>query len=89
MSNIEKAVKVFCEAHREYLKMYEDIETMNDLIELWGWDSKELKDEILYELYHNKETVDIDITDDCEIIEKDGTIHSYRSLVKAIRSYKF
>lgn len=89
MKDFEKVVTVFCEGHREYLKMYEDINTMADLIDIWDWDSKELKDEVLYEIYHNKELSGIYITDDCEIIDEDNTVHSYRELAKAIRKYKF
>ena len=89
MTNFEKAVRVFGEANRVFAEMYEDIETVGDLIELWGWNSRELKEEILHELYRSKELVDVNITDDGEIEDEDGTLNSYRALAKAIKNYKF
>lgn len=88
-TNLERVVKVFCEENRPYIKMYDDINTMQDLIDIWGWGSTELKGEIEYVINHSKELSDVWVTDDLEVMEDNGELHTYRALSILVRRFRF
>lgn len=90
MTNFEKAVKIIGEDFRQYStwKEYKGVKQVKELLEIWDFTSAQLKEEIVYILTHSEEK-DFFVTDDGEIEEADGTLHSYRKLAKAVREYTF
>lgn len=89
MTNFEKAVKIIGEDFRQYStwQEYKGVRQVKELIDIWCYTSKELKDEIFWTMM--REGSHIPMTADLEIEEADGTKHSYRKLAKAVREYTF
>lgn len=87
---LQDIVKVIAETYREDAE-YNDCETCEEVFEFYGYDSAELKDEIMYSLEHDFDGYDADFTyyDDGSVVLNDGTDISYRKLISKIRKYKF
>ena len=90
MTNLEIAVKVISdylqqELSDDYYKD-DDIKNWAEMLEAFGWDSEDAKEEIRTVLwdYANENHVDCDLNDDDEI-EDNGGFTSYRKLTSEIR----
>lgn len=87
---LKDIVKVIAETYREDAAR-EDLETCGEVFNLYSYEPKELKDEIIYSLEHDFQGMDVDFTsyDDGSIVLDDGTDIPYRKLVSEIRKYTF
>lgn len=90
MTNLQIAVKVISdylqqELSDDYYKD-DDIKSWNEMLNAFGWDSEDAKEEIRTVLwdYANEINVDCDLNDDDEIEDNDG-FTSYRKLTSEIR----
>lgn len=90
MTNLQIAVKVISdylqqELSDDYYKD-DDIKNWSEMLEAFGWDSEDAKEEIRMVLwdYANENNVDCDLNDDDEIEDNDG-FTSYRKLTSEIR----
>lgn len=90
MTNLETAAKIAAQDIRKDVEWYGsnlgEVSNWKELQELFCTDGSEMKENVRYALcsYYN-ETGKWSITDDCEVIEDDGSIKSYRQLVNAIK----
>ena len=91
MTNFEKAVEIaVAEIKRDAGFMNVDWDYVDDwgkLLDWFGQDSSDMKDDILYTL--NKSELSVSVFDDCSIEDSDGSIKSYRQLTNAIRKQLF
>ena len=88
---LQDIVKVIAETYR---KDAEDNEckTCKEVFEFYGYDSSELKEEIMYSLGHDFDDCCVDFTyydDDGSVVLNDGTDIPYRKLISEIRKYTF
>ncbi len=90
MTNLQIAIKVISdyiqqELSDDYYKD-DDIKNWAEMLEAFGWDSEDAKEEIRTVLwdYANENNVDCDLNDDDEIEDNDG-FTSYRKLTSEIR----
>lgn len=84
MTNLEKAVNVLVYDYEMTIKgeYYNwDIHSWSDMVEAFGQDSKDIKEDVIYTL----RGADIYLNDDCELEEQDGTTISYRKLMNEVR----
>lgn len=86
----EDIVKFIAETYRKDAEENE-CETCKEVFEFYGYDSAELKEEIMYSLSHEFKGSDVNFTccDDGSVVFDDGTDISYRKLVSEIRKYRF
>lgn len=83
MTNFEKAVKIIAEEYREDCEEYDC--TIKELFKTWQFDSEDMKEEFWSIL---NEKFDGEFTDDCEIIENNGEVKTFRQLAMAVKRYK-
>lgn len=84
MTNLEKAVQIIANDYKTTLQNdYSDwdIHSWSDMVEAFGQDSKDIKEDVIYTL----RGADIYLNDDCELEEQDGTTISYRKLMNEVR----
>lgn len=84
MTNLEKAVKVLVYDYEMAIKdeYYNwNINSWSDMIEAFGQDSKDVKEDVIYTL----RGANIYLNDNGELEEQDGTIISYRKLMNEVR----
>ena len=84
MTNLEKAVQIIVNDYKTTLQNdYSDwdIHSWSDMVEAFGQDSKDIKEDVIYTL----RGADIYLNDDCELEEQDGTTISYRKLMNEVR----
>ncbi len=90
MNNLEIAVKAVADYLEGELKddYYKDdgISSWGEMLECFGWDSEDAKDEIRTVLwdYSNKNHIDCDLNDDNEL-ENGNELVPYKKLVNAIK----
>ena len=88
---LQDIVKVIAETYRKDAEDNE-CETCKEVFEFYGYDSSELKEEIMYSLGHDFDASYVDFTyydDDGSIVLNDGTDIPYRKLISEIRKYTF
>ena len=85
MTRFEKMVKVVAESFRE--DCVEMDCTIKEAFKCWGMDKEDMIDEFIYVL-NETEYADF-ITDECEIIDDDDSIKTFRQFSMAIKNYKF
>lgn len=87
---LKDIVKVIAETYRDDAERNE-LETCGEVFNFYDYDSKELKDEIIYSLDHDFKGMDVDFVscDDGSVVLSDGTDIPYRKLVSEIRKYTF
>lgn len=90
MTNLETAARIAAKNIRDDVQWYgsnlEETSNWKELIELFGIDSSEMKEEVYYSLRtYYSETGKWSVTDDCSIIEDNGSVSTYRQLVNAIK----
>lgn len=90
MNNLEIAVKAVVdylqsELNDDYYKD-DEISSWSEMLECFGWDSEDAKDEIRTVLwdYSNEHHIDCDLNDDDEL-ENGNEFVPYKKLVNAIR----
>lgn len=84
MTNIEKAVQIIVNDYKATLQSdYSDwdIRSWSDMIEAFGQDSQDVKEDVVYTL----KEADIFLNDDFELEEQDGSLVTYRKLMNAVR----
>lgn len=84
MTRFEEAVKIIAEEYREDCADYDC--TIKELFRVWQLDNEDMQAEFLSIL---NEKFDGDFTDDCEVIDSNGDIRTFRQLASAIRKYQF
>lgn len=87
MTDFEKAVKIIAESYREDCEEYDC--NIRELFKIYGYDTKDLKEEFWYILHENN--FEGEYTDDCEIFyhtESETKFKTFRSLAKAVRDYR-
>lgn len=94
MKNFNKAVSIIVEDIKRDLNGYYkawDIQTWSELLDAYGIDTSEMKDNIRYTLITATNNGDIEcfFTDDLEIINEDGSTKTYRQLTNAVRRRLF
>lgn len=91
MNNLEIAVKAVADYLEKELNdgYYADdeISSWSEMLECFGWDSEDAKDEIRTVLwdYANENHVDCDLNDDDDELENGNEFVPYKKLVNAIR----
>lgn len=87
---LQDIVKVIAETYRKDAEDNE-CETCKEVFEFYGYDSAELKEEIMYSLMHDFDDSYVDFTyyDDGSVVLNDGTDIPYRKLISEIRKYTF
>ena len=90
MKTLERAVEIIVEDIRTDVEGYYqdwEIENWQEYLDATGRDSADFKEDVYYMLSHSEinGTGFMRFTDDCEIIEDDGTVVSYRQLMNQVR----
>lgn len=84
MTNLENAVQIIVNDYKATLQSdYSDwdIHSWSDMIETFGQDSQDVKEDVIYTL----KGANIFLNDDCEFEEQDGSVVTYRKLMNAVR----
>ncbi len=95
MTNFEKAVEIAANSVRRDVKMFgvdiEHVDGWNDLLDIFGYDGEDMKDDVYHELCHAANAGDLERfpMDDCSIEDSDGSVKTYRQLANAIRKALF
>lgn len=89
-NNLETAARIAADSIREDVVWYGsdlvETGTWPALMDLFGVDGREMKENVRFALRsYYTETGKWSITDDCEVVEDDGTVKGYRQLVNAIK----
>ena len=89
---LKDIVKVIAQTYRDDAER-EDLDTCGEVFNFYGYDSEELKNEIIYSLYHDFDDIidenDFTVYDDGSVVLADGTDIPYRKLILEVRRYKF
>ena len=90
MTNFEWAIKIIKEDMEDCAKSYYDdgdVNSVKDLIKLYGWSNLDLKEEIYEILKLAASTTNFPycFTDDCDIEEQDGTLFSFSTLLREVK----
>lgn len=95
MTNFEKAVEIAVGGIKYDAKIFgvdwERVDGWNDLLEWFGQDSTDMKNDIYHELCRAAAMGNLNgyPMDDCSIEDSDGSIKTYRQLANAIRKQLF
>lgn len=84
MTNLENAVQIIVNDYKATLQSdYSDwdIHSWSDMIEAFGQDSQDVKEDVVYTL----KEADIFLNDDFGLEEQDGSVVTYRKLMNAVR----
>lgn len=84
MTRFEEAVKLIAEEYKEDCAEYDY--TIKELFKCWQFDGEDMKEEFLFIL---NDKFDGEFTDDCEIVDDDGNIKTFKQLTKAVKNYQF
>lgn len=90
MKKFELAVKIIVdEQEKELTGYYQDwgIETWADMLEAYGQDSQDFKEDVIYMLndYSNENNVNLYLNDSNELEDEEGNFISYRKIINAVR----
>jgi hypothetical protein len=85
MTRFEKMVKVVAESFREDCAEMDC--TLKEAIKCWGMDKEDMIEEFTY-ILNDTEYAEF-VTDECEIIDDDDTIKTFRQFAMAVKNYKF
>lgn len=95
MTNFEKAVEIAVRGIRHDAKLYgvnlDECDGWADMLDWFGQDSADMKNDIYRELFAARRNGEIDFApmDDCSIEDSDGSVKTYRQLTNAVRKQLF
>ena len=86
MTNFEKAVKIISDDYQKDLKRL-DAENIGEVWECYGMNNADLKEEFLSILVEatNDGVIDFFFTDDCEVEDADGKLHTFSELKRVVK----